>query len=126
MSELPKDPFADEPSLQAELAKYRKAYEEEWERANLVAPGNVGELDTKALREQTQALLLQAVPSAVERIIAIMEHSDKDGVQLSAAKFILDTVLGKNSALKVADDPLDALLAKLAMNDEPGAVETDG
>lgn len=116
MSDNPSN--ANEPSLAEELAKYKKAYEEEWERTNLLSTTDgVAMLDTAELRKQTQVLLLKAVPQAVERICAIMQHSDKDSTQLAASRYIIDTVLGKNSSLKVDDDPLDALLDALRAND---------
>lgn len=94
-------------NLHEKLKQYQLAYEQEYGLAQAATDS-----DLETIRNNTAAKLLQAVPMAVERILYLLEHADKDTTQLSAAKFILANALGKE-AIGDTTDPLTNLLKEL-------------
>lgn len=73
---------------------------------------------------QTKAAALArieaALPTALERIIALTERADSDSVRLRAAEMLLDRNLGKvTDKLKLsgdADEPLEIVIARPTQN----------
>lgn len=99
--------MTDDGKFAEELKQYREAYEQEF-----------AEPDVTALKLKTKKLLVEAVPAAVNRLIFLIDHAEKDSTQLAAAKYVVDAVLGKGGGANlVGDDPLEALLQRLAAND---------
>lgn len=96
-----------DPKLADELRAYKEAYEQEFAEPDIIS-----------LKHKTQKLLVEAVPAAVNRLIYLIDHAEKDSTQLAASKYVIDAVLGKGGgAAMVAEDPVEALLQKLAAND---------
>lgn len=103
--------------LDAQLQAYRKALEEEYDAAESGTPN-----DLEKIRVTTASKLLTAVPAAVERIVYLLEHAEKDSTQLAAAKFIIANGLGEG-AIGDTTDPLEALLKKLTEERDKSAVD---
>jgi hypothetical protein len=93
--------------INEKLQQYQKAMEQEFELASKAT-----DQDLETIRNNTAAKLLQAVPNAVERILYLLEHAEKDTTQLNAAKFIIANALGKE-AIGDTTDPLTNLLREL-------------
>lgn len=94
------------PGMQDDLSAYRKSLEQEFDAA--------ANIDLDTIRSTTAAKLLAAVPKAVEHILYLAEHAEKDTTQLAACKFIIDRAFNE----KTGDgDALTKLLEELTKND---------
>lgn len=92
--------------MEEDLKSYRESLEEEYDAARNI------DLDT--VRTATASKLLTAVPRAVEHILYLAEHAEKDTTQLAACKFIIDRAFDS----KVGDDDaLTKLLEEITKND---------
>lgn len=100
-------PGDNERSLDEKLQLYRQALQEEYELAQTADPDAL-----EAIRTTATTKLLGAVPEAVERVIHLMSHAEKDTTQLNAAKFILANALGSGVSEGTAD-PLANLIKQL-------------
>jgi hypothetical protein len=98
--------------LDARLKQYHDAIQQEYQLAESAATS--GNLDD--IREKTATQFLSAVPRAVERILYLMDHAEKDTTQLAASKFVVQSALAKEG-LGEAGDPLVQLLNELKAND---------
>jgi hypothetical protein len=101
--------------MNEKLQQYQKAIEQEFALAQ-----SATDLDLETIKNNTASKLLQAVPNAVERILYLLEHAEKDTTQLSAAKFIIANALGKE-AIGDTTDPLTNLLKELQANKVDGS-----
>ena len=99
------------PSLQNELAAYRKALQEEWEQENLSDPENRAALVEKARKE-----IAKAIPRAIVGITDLAENADNENVRLNAQKFIITTGIGETGIFS-EEDPITALVKQLSTND---------
>jgi hypothetical protein len=105
MSDIEPTPGAP---LDDRLKQYHEAIKSEFELASKAAQsGNLDEI-----REAAATQFLNAVPRAVERILYLMDHAEKDATQLVAAKFVVQSALEKNGVGE-AGDPLTQLLKEL-------------
>jgi hypothetical protein len=101
---MPEDPN----SLQAQLAKYRQAIEQEF----VISENHQEGLDTASITEKTKEMLTHAVPIAVQQIVHLVQFAEKETTQLSAAKYVLDYALGKGK-LDSPDDPIADLIKQM-------------
>jgi hypothetical protein len=88
--------------LQKELAKYRKAYQEEFEESQKIAPDDA--------EQHTQDFFRKNLPELVAQVVWLAHNAESDAVRLSACKF------GINEALKdsrAEGDPIKNLLKEL-------------
>jgi len=97
--------------LDARLKQYHDAIASEFELAKNPTPDNIDKI-----RENAATQFLMAVPKAVERILYLSEHAEKDTTQLAASKFIVASALTKDG-IGEAGDPLLQLLNELKQND---------
>lgn len=101
--ELSNDPDLNAETLQKELAKYRKAYAEEYETAMEQTPENAP--------EYTQKFFRQNLPEAAAQIVWLAHNADSESVRLSALKLIVSqAILDATSE----GDPVKDLLKQLS------------
>lgn len=98
----------DENSLQAQLAKYKTAIQQEF----VISENHQEGLDTASITEKTKEMLTHAVPVAVQQIVYLVQYADKETTQLAAAKYVLDYALGKGK-LDSPDDPIADLIKQM-------------
>lgn len=99
--------------LNTKLQAYRKALEEEYEFDRLQAGGDA---DPAQTAQTTYNQLVKGGPSAILTLRALAEGATSENVRLSASKFIVESLLGKNS-IATPEDPMTLLLKELAGND---------
>lgn len=97
--------------LQKKLAQYRLAFQQEYELADNATPEEL-----EKIRSNAASAFLKAVPRAVQHILYLCEHAEKDTTQLSAAKFIVQSAFAKDGAAENGDS-FTNLLKQLTAND---------
>lgn len=102
---------ANESELQKKLAQYKLAMQQEYELADKASPE-----DLEQIRNNAASAFLGAVPKAVQHILYLMEHAEKDTTQLTAARFVIQTALAKDGVAETGD-VLTNLIKQLAAND---------
>lgn len=87
---------------------------------NELAAEHAGQrVTTKTHADYARQLLAEAAPAAVMSITHLAQHADNERVQLDACKYIVDKVLGKDSAnIDVVGDPLDIMLEELLLQNQ--------
>lgn len=99
--------------LNTKLQAYRKALEEEYEFERLQAGGDA---DPTKTAQTTYNQLVKAGPSAVLTLRMLSEGATSENVRASCSKFIVESLLGKNT-IATPEDPMTLLLKQLAAND---------
>lgn len=106
--EIPDSPDKEavKKQLQEELAKYEKAFEEEWATEKAYEDGKLTPIE---IRRRTKELLTQATPKAVASMLHLSQHARSEQVRMAAAKFILEASIGKESGGLVGDPMLELM-----------------
>lgn len=117
--EVSKERPVSNPSLQQELADYKKALEEEWGQSNLELPEN-----HEALVEATRKEIIRGIPKAVTNIVYLAEHADNENVRLKACMYLTDNGLGEGGKFN-PEDPLDKLVKQLTAPSAPPTEQSE-
>lgn len=92
-----------EKSLQEELNKYRKAYQEEFEaKVENAAPDNI--------EEYTREFFKQNISTAAAQIVFLSGNGETDSIKLRASKMVVDLALADSAA---DGDPIKEFLRSL-------------
>ena len=109
--ELSSDAELDEAKLQQELAKYRKAFAEEFEVS--LKSEEAAKDPTKA-HEYLKHFFKQNLPMAAAQIAWLSQNAQAESVKLAASKYVVEHALEDS---KKDGDPVAAILAALNAND---------
>lgn len=103
--QMSNDPTFTEEDLKAELNRYAKALEEEYETNVVAEPENIAEYTTNFFKGNAH--------SAAAQIVYLAINADSESVRLNAAKFVVQIAREKEEA---DADPIGNLIAKLKTN----------
>lgn len=98
----------DDAELQRMLAEYKRALEQEFdvvERPEIVDP--------TLLAEAVKKQMITHLPKAFATIVYLTEHGESHAIRLTAAKYIVESAIGKNAIAINPADPLSTIMSKL-------------
>ena len=92
------------------LRNFQEALESEHKAISNEATDGEPLLVAEQVIARAEQKLLKAVDTAVDTIVLLAEHADKDSTRFAVCRYILD---GAKKHPEAAGDPMDALLKKL-------------
>lgn len=96
-------------SLSSELAKWKKAYEEEFE----LTKDAESDEDFAALRLKLKRRVYEHAFDAIDNIAALSKAADSDSTKAVCSKWLADKALTDAVMSATDDDPMNAFLAEL-------------